>query len=47
MLTFLDFDALDLTQDGSNTIVNALGKDLAILLDTQASALSTSDFVFA
>ncbi len=45
--TNLDFDALDLTQDGSNTIVNALGKDLAILLDTQASALSTSDFVFA
>ncbi|EAZ92113.1 alkaline phosphatase [Crocosphaera chwakensis] len=45
--TDLDFDQLTLTQDGNSTVINALGQDLAILLNTQASELSASDFVFA
>ena len=45
--TDLKFDDLSLIQDGSNTIINALGQDLAILLKTQATDLSSSDFVFA
>ncbi len=45
--TDLSFNDLDLMQDGSNTIVNGLNQDLAILRNTQASALSESDFVFA
>ena len=45
--TDLSFDDLELIQDGSNTVINALNQDLAILLNTQASALSESDFVFA
>ena len=44
--TTLGFDDLNLTQDGSNTVINALGQDLAILLDTQVNDLSASDFVF-
>ncbi|MEM7717148.1 MAG: hypothetical protein AAF349_26965, partial [Cyanobacteria bacterium P01_A01_bin.68] len=44
--TTLGFDNLNLTQDGSNTVINALGQDLAILLDTQVNNLSASDFVF-
>ncbi len=45
--TDLDFDQLTLTQDGNSTVINALGQDLAVLLNTQASDLSASDFVFA
>jgi len=45
--TTLVFDDLNLTQDGSNTVINGLGQDLAILLDTQATDLSASDFSFA
>ena len=45
--TDLNFDALNLIQDGSSTIINALGQDLAILGNTQASGLNASDFVFA
>ena len=45
--TDLSFNDLNLMQDGSNTIVNALNQDLAILRNTQAFALSESDFVFA
>ncbi len=41
----LSFNDLNLRQDGGNTIINALGQDLAILLSTQVSALSTADFV--
>ncbi|VEP17893.1 conserved exported hypothetical protein [Hyella patelloides LEGE 07179] len=44
--TTLGFDQLNLIQDGSNTIINALGQDLAILLDTQVTDLNASDFVF-
>ncbi|BAY81411.1 hypothetical protein NIES267_08870 [Calothrix parasitica NIES-267] len=44
--TTLEFDDLKLTQDGSNTIINALGQDLTILLDTQVNDLSASDFAF-
>lgn len=45
--TTLEFDDLNLIQDGSNTIINALDRDLAILLDTQTTDLNKSDFVFA
>ncbi|MEM8779363.1 MAG: alkaline phosphatase D family protein, partial [Cyanobacteria bacterium P01_G01_bin.49] len=45
--TDLTFDALSLTQDGDNTIINAFEKDLAILLNTEVSTLSPSNFVFA
>ncbi|MCJ8282508.1 MAG: hypothetical protein MJK14_22450 [Rivularia sp. ALOHA_DT_140] len=44
--TSLEFDDLNLTQDGSNTIVNALERDLAVLLNIQATDLSASDFAF-
>ena len=44
--TTLGFDDLNLTQDGNNTVINALGQNLAILLDTQVNDLSASDFVF-
>ncbi|WP_009543311.1 alkaline phosphatase [Crocosphaera subtropica] len=45
--TDLDFDQLTLTQEGNSTVINALGQDLAILSNIQASDLSASDFVFA
>lgn len=45
--TNLGFDDLNLIQDGNNTIINALGQNLAILLDTQVTELSASDFAFA
>ena len=44
--TTLGFDDLNLTQDGSNTVINALGQDLAILFDIQATDLSAADFAF-
>ncbi|MEM8779177.1 MAG: hypothetical protein AAGF26_09955, partial [Cyanobacteria bacterium P01_G01_bin.49] len=43
----LDFNALSLTQDGSSTIIKVFEQDLAILLNTEVSAVSESDFVFA
>ncbi|EAZ91675.1 alkaline phosphatase PhoX [Crocosphaera chwakensis] len=43
----LDFDSLTLTQEGSSTVINAFEQDLAILLNTEVSALSAADFVFA
>ena len=45
--TSLSFDDLDLIQEGNNTVINALNQDLAILRNTQANALSESDFFFA
>ena len=45
--TDLTFDALTLTQDGNSAVINALGQDLAILLNTQTTNLSASDFAFA
>jgi glycerophosphoryl diester phosphodiesterase len=45
--TSLNFAALDITQIGSNTIINALGRDLAVLQNVQASLLTASNFVFA
>ncbi len=45
--TSLDFDALNLTQSATSTIVNALGKDLAILQNVQVSSLSADNFDFA
>ncbi|EAZ90223.1 M10 family metallopeptidase C-terminal domain-containing protein [Crocosphaera chwakensis] len=45
--TDLSFDDLMLTQNGADTTINALGKDLAILRSIQSSELSASDFVFA
>ena len=44
--TTLGFDDLNLTQDGSDTVINALGQDLAILFDIQVNDLSLSDFAF-
>ncbi len=44
--TGLGFADLGLIQDGVNTIIQALGQDFAILFNTQASALSSTDFVF-
>ncbi|EAZ88117.1 5'/3'-nucleotidase SurE [Crocosphaera chwakensis] len=43
----LDFEELTLTQDGSSAVIKAFEQDLAILLNTEVSALSSSDFVFA
>ncbi len=45
--TNLSFEDLALMQEGSNTVINALDQDLAILRNTQASSLSESDFFFA
>ena len=45
--TNLEFEDLNLIQDGKNTIVNALESDLAVLLDTKISDLGADDFVFA
>ena len=45
--TNLDFNDLNLIQDGNNTLINALETDIAILLNTQASDLTAADFVFA
>nr|MDJ0598645.1 alkaline phosphatase [Crocosphaera sp.] len=45
--TDLDFDQLSLSQEGNNTVINALGQDLAVLSNIQATDLSASDFVFA
>jgi glycerophosphoryl diester phosphodiesterase len=45
--TNLTFADLILTQDGSNTIVKALGQDLAILNNILASSLNATNFVFA
>lgn len=45
--TNLSFEDLNLMQDGNSTIINAFERDLAILLNTEVSALSSSDFVFA
>ncbi|MDJ0729287.1 MAG: alkaline phosphatase [Crocosphaera sp.] len=46
-ITGLSFENLMLTQNGVDTTINALGKDLAILRSIQSSDLSASDFVFA
>jgi glycerophosphoryl diester phosphodiesterase len=45
--TELTFGALSLTQDGSNTIIEAFGEEVGILRGIQASSLSASQFVFA
>ncbi|MDJ0569073.1 MAG: FG-GAP-like repeat-containing protein [Pleurocapsa sp. MO_192.B19] len=45
--TSLDFSQLTLLQDGSNTIINALDQNLAVLGGVQASSLSQANFVFA
>ena len=45
--TDLDFDGLTLTQAGNSTVINALGQDLAVLMNIQATDLSAADFVFA
>lgn len=45
--TSLTFASLTITQDGSNTVINALGQDLAVLNNVQASTLNANNFVFA
>jgi Ca2+-binding RTX toxin-like protein len=45
--TNLNFAALDIIQTGANTTINALGRDLAVLQNVQASLLTASNFVFA
>jgi glycerophosphoryl diester phosphodiesterase len=45
--TDLDFAALTLTQNGANTIINALEQDLAVLQNIQVASLSAINFVFA
>ena len=43
----IGFDSLNITQDGDNTLVSFESKNLAILLNTDASILSADHFVFA
>ena len=43
----LGFDELSLTQTRADTIIAALGQDLAILRGIENSSLSSADFVFA
>jgi 5'/3'-nucleotidase SurE len=45
--TDLGFSDLVLSQSGTNTIVKALGRELAILQNVQASSLTANNFVFA
>ncbi|ELR97074.1 bifunctional metallophosphatase/5'-nucleotidase [Gloeocapsa sp. PCC 73106] len=45
--TDLGFGDLILTQQGSNTVLNALGQDLAIVADVSVADLSEANFVFA
>ncbi|GFE69197.1 esterase-like activity of phytase family protein [Chroococcus sp. FPU101] len=45
--TNLTFNSLTITQNGANTILNALGQNLAILQNIQAANLSVNDFAFA
>ncbi|MGK7938625.1 MAG: phytase [Crocosphaera sp.] len=44
--TDLSFADVDLIQEGNNTIIHALEKDLAILRRIESTDLSASDFVF-
>jgi Ca2+-binding RTX toxin-like protein len=45
--TDLQFADLDLVQMGRDTVIRALGQDVAKLLNTQASSLTSNAFVFA
>ena len=45
--TGLQFSDLDITQMGRDTLIRALGQDVAKLLNVQASSLTSSAFVFA
>ena len=42
----LGFNSLDLIADGDNTIVRALGTDLAVLIGVAIAQISEADFVF-
>jgi hypothetical protein len=42
----IGFDNLTISQDGDNSLINANGRDLAILLGTDANSLSPDNFVF-
>lgn len=44
--TGLGFDDLSITADGSNAVVSANGNELAMLLNTDATSLTASDFAF-
>lgn len=47
-LTYFDFGtAWNLTQRGENAIISVFGREVAILLDTQANNLTEDSFVFA
>jgi len=43
----ISFGDLNITQNGDDAIINALGTDLAILTEIQATALDSTSFVFA
>ena len=44
--TSLGFDDLTFTADGDNTVVSALGTDLAVLIDLESTQIGESDFAF-
>ena len=44
--TSLNFNSLDLVADGDNTIIRALGVDLAVLNDVETAQINEADFVF-
>lgn len=43
-ITDLNFRNLSFRQTGADTIVRVLGQDIAVLLDTQASSLTSNNF---
>ena len=45
--TSLEFEDLNLIEDGRNTIINALDRDIAVLTNTEATDLDAEDFLFA
>ena len=44
--TNLNFNSLELVADGDNTIIRALGVDLAVLNDVENAQINEADFVF-